>query len=144
MDSSENQMACFRCADCGFECFIIAHFADETDVGIFSHEGAQGIIEICAVNADFALIDCRLHVGKDVFDRIFNCDNVHLLALIDILKHRCNRSALAGTSDSRKQDEPLRQHGDFAKTWSKSKFFKGLDLARDESSSNCRATSSHK
>ncbi len=143
MNRSEHQVAGFSSANCGFEGFVIAHFADEHDVGIFTHKCAERIVEVRRVDADFALIDRRLRIVEDVLNRIFNRDDVHLLALIHILNHRRNRGRLARTRDAREEDKSLRGHRHIAENRREVELFKLLNLTRDQTSSEAWRTARH-
>ena len=143
VNRSKDKMPRFGSAHGCLEGFVVAHLTDKADVRVFAHEGAKCVIEVCAVDADFTLIDRGFHIREDVFDRIFNGDNVHLLALVHILQHRSDRGALPRSSHTGEENETLRCHGNVAKAWTESEFLEGLDSAGDESRGDGRATARH-
>ena len=48
-------MAGYRGSQCSFDRFVVAHFADEDDVGILSLRPAQGFRERTCINVNFSL-----------------------------------------------------------------------------------------
>ena len=59
------------------------------------------MIGVC-INTDFALIDHRLAVRDQIFDRIFDGDDVPMVELITVFEHagqRCGFTGSAGTDE---------------------------------------------
>ena len=125
-------MTRFSGAHGGFKRFIVTHFTHQRDVRVFTNQRAQCIIEIDAINADFALIDGGLVILKDVLNRIFNGHDVHLAALVDVLQHGGDRSGLTTAGDACKEHQALRKKRYLAKAGRQVEVFKLLDIAGDE------------
>jgi hypothetical protein len=58
-------------------------------------------------SADFALVDDRLLVLEHELDRVFDCEDVYPLVLVDVLEHRRDCRALAATGHAREDDQAL-------------------------------------
>jgi len=80
---------------------------------------------------------------EQVFDGVFDGDDVTAFALIDVLQHRSDRSRLARTSYPGEQDQPLGPHGHFTQNFREVQTFKIHDLAGDQTSRNGRLASGH-
>ena len=132
VDGSKHQVAGFGSTHGGFKRFVVAHFTHQRDIRIFTNQRAQCIIEIDAINADFALIDGGFVVLEDVLDRIFNGHDVHLAAFVDVLQHGRDRSGLTTTGDAGKEHQALRKKRYLAKAGRKVQVFKLLDVAGDK------------
>jgi hypothetical protein len=131
------------CAHGGLERLVVAHLADERDVGVLADQRAQRVVEVDAVDADLALVDGCLVVLEDVLDRVLDRDDVHLLALVDVLQHRGDGRRLAGAGDAREEDEPLRREGHVAQGGRQVQVLELLDVARDESGRDRRLAARH-
>ena len=59
---AQDQMAGFRRAQGDFHRFLVAHFADENDLGRLAQRGAQAVGVAVEINAQFALVERRLLV----------------------------------------------------------------------------------
>ena len=90
MDGAKDEVSGFGGADGGFEGFLIAHFADEYDIGVFTDECAEGIVEIDAIDTDLTLVDECFGILEDVFDGIFDGDDMNGFSLVDVLEHGRN------------------------------------------------------
>ncbi len=64
-------------------------------------------LPILHIDVDLALIDHRLFVGEHIFDRIFDGEDVHRLALVDVIEHAGDRCRFAGAGDAREDDHAL-------------------------------------
>ena len=107
VDRSEHQVARFGGVDGRHERFLITHFADEHDVGIFADRVLHADFEVDHVQADLALIDQALVFGEDEFDRVFERENVLAIPVVDPVEHRGDRRALAGAGDAGEQHHAL-------------------------------------
>ena len=76
MDRAEHQVARFGGVDGRHERFLIAHFADEHDVGVFADGVLHADAEVDHVEADLALVDQALVFGEHEFDRVFEREDV--------------------------------------------------------------------
>ena len=86
---------------------LIAHFADEHDVGVFADGVLHADAEVDDVEADLALVDQALVFGEHEFDRVFEREDVLAVALVDQVEHRGDRRALAGAGDAGQQHHAL-------------------------------------
>ena len=87
----KDKVARFCSTDGSFESFLVTHFADENDVGIFADQCTQRFIEVQTVNADFALIDACLLILEYVLNGIFDGDDVDPSTHVHVLEHGRNR-----------------------------------------------------
>lgn len=78
------------------------------------------------------LVNGGLVVGEDVFDGVFECDDVDGLALVHIVEHRGDRGGLAGAGDARKENDSLRLHGDLGHDVGEVEILEAADVGGDE------------
>ena len=80
MDRSKHQVAGFGRSNSSLKGLIVPHFTHEHDVGVFPHQGPQGLVEGQTVDANFTLVDVGLVVLEQVFDGVLDGDDVATLA----------------------------------------------------------------
>lgn len=56
VDGGKDKVACFGSGESGGDCFEVAHFADDDDVGILTQDMPEGIGKTAGVAGDFALL----------------------------------------------------------------------------------------
>ena len=76
------------------------------------------------VKADFALFNHGLIVFKDVFDRVFERDDVFFEIGVDVFDHRRERRGFAGTGRTGHQHDAARRFRDFFDLWQQAEFLK--------------------
>ncbi len=106
-------MTGFRGLDGGLKSHAIAHFADEDDVGIFAHHGADAVLVGVAVEANLALVDEGFFVGVGEFDGVFDGDDVDVFGVVDLFDHGGDGGGFSGAGNARHDDEALLAVGDF-------------------------------
>src|SRR6202050_404749 len=97
VQGGQNQVAGFGCENGGGDGFQVAHFADEDDVRVLAKCSAQRGVEGRSVHFHFALIDKTLFIAVQIFDRVFDGDDVLGAQRIDAINHRGERGGFAGT-----------------------------------------------
>ena len=107
VDRAEHQVTRFGGVHARFERVAIAHFAHEYDVRILTHGMFESGIPIKNVDADLALVDDGLLVLEEVFNRVFNREDMHALALVDVVEHGRDGRAFAAPGDAGKNDHAL-------------------------------------
>ena len=113
----------------GFHRLEVAHFADEDDVRIFTESGAERAREALRVGVQFALVDEAPLVRVEIFDRVFDRQDVGRARLIDPIDHRGQRRRLAAagrTGDEHQAARPvgqIREHGRQAQLVERSNVF---------------------
>ena len=111
MQGGQHQMAGLSGAHRDADGIHVPHFTDKNHVGIFAQRRPQSIGEAAAVGADFPLIDQAFLVAMQIFDGIFQCDDVAGLLLIDLIDHRGHRRRLAAAGRAGHQYQPPRFAG---------------------------------
>ena len=91
----EHEVARFGGEQRGFDRLVVAHLADEDDVGILPERAAQRVRERLRVDVDFALVDDRVMVPVQVLDRVLDRHDVRRAGRVDVVDHRGERGALA-------------------------------------------------
>ena len=74
---AHDQVAGFRGRHADFDRFAVAHFADENDFGSLAQRSAKSGGERAEVVSHFPLVERRLLLRMDEFDRIFERDDVN-------------------------------------------------------------------
>ncbi len=102
-------MTGFACRQRDVHGRLIAHLADDDHVGRLTERRAQGSGEVRRVDADFDLLHQAARVLVLVLDRIFDRDDVALVAKVDFVDERSQRGGLAGAGRPADEDEPAGQ-----------------------------------
>src|SRR3989344_5357252 len=87
--------------------FRIAHFSNHHDISILAKDSCKSSMEVRGVDFDFALLDQRLLRFVDIFDRIFNSNDVLQPLAIDSLDHRGKGGRLAYPNRTNHQKKAL-------------------------------------
>src|SRR3989442_16041783 len=77
---------------------------------------------------DFALADKATLVLVHEFDRVFDRDDVRLLAQVYLMNQSCQSCALPGTRRTRYQNQALRNIDEIGKLFGQIKFVNRLDV----------------
>src|SRR3990170_3206848 len=88
MKSGENQVACLSGRHGGRHCLVSPHFADHNHVDILAESRGESVVKITSINPDFPLINDRLLRLENVFNRIFNGDNMLGPFFVDKVNYR--------------------------------------------------------
>ena len=116
----------------GGDRFQVAHFADEDDVRILTKCGAQRGREGRCVHFHFALVDETFLVAVQIFDRVFNGDDVLGAERIDAVDHRGQRGGLTGTGGAGGQNQATLLFANCGKNARQLELFNRADLGRDD------------
>ncbi len=88
------------------------------------------------IQTHFALLDHRFLIGEDVFDRVFQSDDVLFLGEVDVLQHGRQRGGFAATRGAGHQDNAARGFGDAADDVAQTQFGEfrnvGFDIAHGQ------------
>src|SRR5262245_18952083 len=82
------------------ESLDVAKLADQDDIRVLPDRVFQRLMPVARVKADLTLVDVRFLVGKDVFDRVFNRENVEVFAFGNVVKHRGDGRAFTAAGDA--------------------------------------------
>src|SRR5207249_12067502 len=85
----------------------ITHFAHHDHVRVFANHVLESRLPIAYVQPDLALVDHRLLIGEQIFDRILDGNDVDALALVNEIEHGGNGSALAAARHPRQDNHAL-------------------------------------
>ena len=107
MQRAEHEMAGLGGGDGELDGLQVAHFPDHDDVGVFAERAAEGVAEGLGVRVDFALGDVAVARVDDVFDRVFERDDVVVALLVDVIDHRGQRRGFARADGARHEDEAV-------------------------------------
>ena len=100
-----DEVAGLGCGQGGADRLGVAHLADEDDVGVLAHRGAQRDREVGRVVTHLALGDDRLLVRVQDLDRVLDRDDVDLLVGVDEVDQRGQGRRLAGAGGARDEHE---------------------------------------
>jgi hypothetical protein len=84
-------VSCFRNAQSRFNCFKVAHFADQHDVRILAQGSAESFRKSVSVCVDLALINNAVLVVMKKLDWVLNRQDVFMTIAIDLVHHRSKR-----------------------------------------------------
>ncbi len=97
-----------------FDRFAVAQLAHEHDVGVLPQNVMNRAMKTRRVGADFALIDEALAILVNVFDGVFDGDDVFFVVSIDVVDHRRERRRFARPRRPSDEHEPARELGKLA------------------------------
>jgi hypothetical protein len=75
----------------GFDSFQIAHFTDQNNIGILAQSRPQSIGKTVGVRVHFTLVHQAAFVTVQIFDGIFNRDDVVVPVGVDLVQHSQRR-----------------------------------------------------
>ena len=78
-------MACLGSRQRGCDGLLVAHFADQDDIGCFSQGTFETCTEIIDVETDLSLMDDGLGISETIFNGILKGDDMSPICLIDVL-----------------------------------------------------------
>jgi len=76
MQRGDHEVAGVGGREGGHERLAVAHFADHDDIGVLAHDVDERPLETQRVEPDLALFNNRLFVLENVFDRVFQRNDV--------------------------------------------------------------------
>jgi hypothetical protein len=76
VQSGEHEVARLGRGQRGLDRLVVAHLADEDDVGILAERAAERLGERLGVDLDLALVDDRFLVAVEKLDRVLDRDDV--------------------------------------------------------------------
>src|SRR6202167_825360 len=132
VQGGQNQVAGFGGQDCGGDGFQVAHFADEDDVRVLTKCGAQRGGEGRGVHFHFALIDETLFIAVQIFDRVFNGDDVLGAQRIDAVDHGRQRGGFAGTGGAGGENQAALLFANGGENAREFEFFDGANFCGDD------------
>ena len=105
MQGREGQVARFRHGQRRLNCFRITHFADENHVRILAQHAFQCGAERVRVRVDLALIHHAPVVAVEIFDGVFNRDDMGVALAVNLVHDRRQGRGLATTRRAADQHE---------------------------------------
>src|SRR5580692_815272 len=132
VQGGQNQMAGFGCENRGGNGFEVAHFADQNDVGILTQGSAQRGGERSGVDFDFALIDETFFVAVQIFDRVFDGDDVLGAQRVNAVDHRGERRRFSGTGGAGGENQAALLFAKLRKNAREFKFFDGANFGGND------------
>lgn len=94
--------------------FDVAHFPDHNDVGGLAEDAEEGLVKGVCVFEDFALVDDAVAVPVEVFDGIFEADDVGIAMFVDVIDHRGEGGGFATACGSGDEEEAVGLEGEVA------------------------------
>ena len=104
MQCGKEQMSGFGSRHCHMDRLIITHFAQKNHIRTLAQSSAQGGDIAVGIHMDLTLADDTFVVPVKKFQRVFQCDNVFFLRLVDLVNDTgkcCRLTASGRTGDQR-------------------------------------------
>src|SRR5690349_20646736 len=121
-------MPCIGKSDCRLHRLRVTNFTNENNVRSLSHCTLQRGMEGVCVKTNFPLVDDRLFMWMNVFDWVFDRDDMARCRSIAMIDHCGKRSRLSRAGCADDQDQSSFRHDDVFKDRWKSKLFERWDL----------------
>ena len=122
MHGGEDEVAGFSGGEGGLDGFVIAHFADEDDVGVLAEDVDEGAIEGADVGEDFLLDDDGAIVLVDEFDGVFDGDDFAATFLVDEVDEVIEGGSFASAGGAGDEDEAVGFAGEVVEFFGQAKF----------------------
>src|SRR5580704_1017454 len=132
VQGGQNQVAGFGGENRGGNGFQVAHFADQHDVGVLTQSSAQRGGERRGVDFDFALVDETLFVAVQIFDRVFDGDDVLGAQRVDAVDHRGECGRFTGTSGAGGENQTALLFANLRKNAREFEFLDGTNLGGND------------
>src|SRR3984957_10279390 len=132
VQGGQNQVAGFGGENRGGNGFQVAHFADQNDVRVLTQSSAQRGGERRGVDFDFALVDETLFVAVQIFDRVFDGDDVLGAQRVDAVDHRGECGRFTGTSGAGGENQTALLFANLRKDAREFEFFDGANLGGND------------
>ena len=105
MEGRDNEVSSFRESEYRRDGLLIAHFSYDEDIRIFSRGISDRLVEARYMFSDLFLVYEAFIIFDDVFDRIFDGDDMPVVVLIEIVHHRHQGCRLTTSCPSGDEDE---------------------------------------
>jgi hypothetical protein len=86
---------------------VVANFSDEDDIGGLAHGATEAASEGGGITTDFALGEEAVLVGEDVFDGVFDGDDVAGGVFVQPLEERGESGGFAGAGGAGDEDDAV-------------------------------------
>jgi len=110
---------------------VIPHFADHDDVRVLAQNVPERMMERNRVQADLPLFNHRLIVFKNVFNRVFQRNDMLFEITVNVFNHGRERGGFAATGGSGHQHDSAGGFGNFFYLLQQPEFFKAGHLRLD-------------
>ena len=107
VECSEHKVSRFRSRESKLNRFQVAHFSDHDYIRIFPQSAAQCFGEGISVGVNLPLIDVATLRVENVFDRIFEGEDVVLTVTIDEVNECGERGGFSRADGARYQHKPV-------------------------------------
>src|SRR6266404_3721388 len=131
MQRGESQMARLGYAERVLSRFKVAHFTDQHNIRILAQRRTKRVGKIVSVRVHLALIYYAALVTVEVFDRIFDGNDVLVPIAVYLINHCRQRCRLPGSSRAGHQNQPARLLAELVDHRRKTEFLKRPDLVRN-------------
>ncbi|OQB36405.1 MAG: hypothetical protein BWY09_01942 [Candidatus Hydrogenedentes bacterium ADurb.Bin179] len=98
-------MARFCGGDGRLKGLCVAHFTDQNDIGVFTHDGTQGNRKVLRIERDLSLGNNGFFIGVQVFDGVFECYNMKAFARVNPVYNRGECGGFAAAGGTRNEDQ---------------------------------------
>ena len=107
MERGKNQMPRLGRSHRSRDRFRIAHLADHNNVGVLPQDRPQSVVKRKGVHPDFSLGDDAPVLGKNIFNRVFDGDDMNVPLMVHFVQERRKRGGFAVTGRSHDQNKTL-------------------------------------
>ena len=87
MQRGQNQVPGFCGGQGGFARFTIANFSNQNHIRVFTQSGFEAVRKGRYVFSDFALRYGRFFIALDVFNGVFQCNDMSWTRCVDVINH---------------------------------------------------------
>jgi hypothetical protein len=132
VEGREDEVARLGGGQRGLDRLVVAHFADEDDVGVLAQGAPEGQRKALRVDVDLALVHDGLLVAVQELDRVLDRHDVLVAGRVDVVDHRGERRRLARAGRPGAQDQAALLLADFLEHGGKEELLDREDLGRDD------------
>src|SRR6185369_8758097 len=114
-----------------FHRICVTNFTDENHIWCLSHGTLQCSMKGMGVEPNFSLINDRLLMGMDVFNGVFDCNDMARTSHVTMVDHCRKRGRFSGARRTDNKNQPPLGHNNILEDRGESKLFKSRDFNHD-------------
>ncbi len=105
MEGRYDEVSCLCKSKYRRDSLLIPHLSDDEDIWVFTHSISHCLIERCDMFSDLLLMYEAFFISNDVFDRIFDDDDMFVRIFVEIVDHSHQSRRLSASRTSCDKDQ---------------------------------------
>lgn len=127
VEGGEDEVAGFGGGDGGSDGGGVTDFADEDDIGVLAEGIDEGLVKARGIDADLALTDEGLDGEVDIFDGVFDGDDVAVAGTVNLVDEGGEGGGLAGAGGAGDDEEAVVVGAEIGEACGEAEFIEGAE-----------------